>query len=64
MLIFLIGCLASMIFGACVMFTIIDIYMLQRKVDRLKRKIKKMMRETKEPEVIRVIDVTEKEEEK
>lgn len=61
MLIFLIGCLASMVFGACVMFTIIDIYMLQRKVDRLKRKIKRM-RET-EPEIVKIIDITEEKEE-
>ena len=61
MLIFLVGCVASMIFGACVMFAVMDIYMLQRKVDRLKRKIKKM-REM-EPEIVKVIDITEEKEE-
>ena len=55
-LVFLIGCFASAIFGACVMFFIMDIYILQRKVDRLKRKIKKMKGE--EPEIVKIIDVT------
>lgn len=55
-LVFLIGCLASMIFGACVMFVIMDIYLLEKKVARLKRRLKK--KET-DPEVVKVIDVTD-----
>ena len=63
-LVFLIGCFASAVFGACVMYAIMDIWMLQRKVERLKRKIKKMQKEV-EPEVVRIIDITpDKEEEK
>ena len=55
-LVFLIGCLASMIFGACVMFVVMDIYLLEKKVDRLKRRLKK---KKTEPEVVKVIDVTD-----
>jgi len=55
-LVFLIGCLASMIFGACVMFVVMDIYLLEKKVARLKRRLKK---KKTEPEVVKVIDVTD-----
>lgn len=59
--VFLVGCFASMIFGACVMFTIMDIYLLEKKVDRLKRRLKKL--KSSEPEKEKVIDnVPEKEE--
>lgn len=59
--VFLVGCLASMIFGACVMFVIMDIYLLEKKVDRLKRRLKKVK---SEPEVVKVIDITDTSEEK
>ncbi len=58
--VFLVGCFASMIFGGCVMFAIMDIYLLERKVDRLKRRLKKV--KAVEPKVVKVIDITEKEE--
>lgn len=59
--VFLVGCLASMVFGACVMFVVMDIYLLEKKVDRLKRRLKKVK---SEPEVVKVIDITDTSEEK
>lgn len=57
MLIFVIGMLASMIFGACVMFAVMDIYLLERKVRKLKNIIARM--KEAEPEIVKVIDITE-----
>lgn len=57
--VFLVGCFASMIFGACVMFTIMDIYLLEKKVDRLKRRIKKMK---SKPDTVKVTDIESTEE--
>lgn len=57
MLVFVIGMIASMIFGACVMFAVLDIYMLERKVKRLKAKLKKLEKGD-EPEVVQIIDIT------
>lgn len=60
MLVFVIGMIASMIFGACVMFAIMDIYMLERKVKRLKAIIKEQQKKgDSEPEVIKVIDISQ-----
>ena len=56
MLIFVIGMIASMMIGACIMFAIMDIYMLEKKVRKLKAIITKM-KET-EPEIVKVIDIT------